>query len=138
MGIETIDFDELINAQQDNPQQLDAEEKKSIYDNLEKLTDEVPIEENKEKVSLYPLGTVVMLKGGKKRLMIIGFNPLNEERTNKAYDYIGCLFPEGLLVSDRLAMFNHSQIEKVYQEGLSDEEEKEFKEKLEEIFDGLE
>lgn len=137
MNIETLDFDELINTQQDNPQQIEVKENELIYDNLEKLTDEVPEKKPQEKITLYPLGTVIMLKGGKKRLMIVGFNPLNEEKTDKAYDYIGCLFPEGLLVSDRLAMFNHNQIEKVYQEGLSDEEEKEFKERLEEVFNGL-
>jgi len=97
--------------------------------------EEEVVEEEKEES--YPIGTVVMLRGGKKRLMIVGFDPLNEERTNKAYDYIGCLFPEGILATDKIAMFNHNQIEKVYHQGLLDEEEKEFKERLADFFDSL-
>ena len=145
MNIETLDFEDLMNEQQSNPQQVEMKEKELIQEQeeklkkYEKLSEELPeIEEKQEKkVPLLPLGTVVMLKGGKKRLMIIGFYPLNEEKTGKAYDYIGCLFPEGLLVADKLAMFNHNQIEKVHHEGLLDAEEEEFKEKLEDFFDSL-
>lgn len=133
MNIETLDFGDLIKEQKDNPQQTQYEENNLIETPTK---EEQPVlEEKKER--LYPLGTVVMLKGGKKRLMVVGFTPLNDERTNKAYDYIGCLFPEGLLATDKLAMFNHNQIEKVYQEGLCDEEEIEFKDRLEEFFDSL-
>lgn len=140
MNIETLDFQELLEEQKENPQQKKVDENELIQDILE--TKEEVVEEKKEEVkvekeSLYPLGTVVMLKGGKKRLMVVGFDPLNENRTDKAYDYIGCLFPEGLLATDKLAMFNHNQIEKVYHEGLNDEEEKEFKERLEDFFDSL-
>ena len=148
MSIETLDFDELLNTQQENPQQVEMKEKDLIQEaqpempKFEKLTDEVPEplkkeEDSEEKVELLPLGSIVLLKGGKKRLMIIGFYPLNEEKTGKACDYIGCLFPEGLLVSDRIALFNHNQIEKVCQEGLSDKEEKEYKAKLEDLFESL-
>ena len=149
MNIETLDFQELLTEQQNSPQQTSMEPEDLIKDvlnsNEEKVeiqeeTKEEPKEESQQKEerqTLYPLGTVVMLKGGKKRLMVVGFDPLNETRTNKAYDYIGCLFPEGILATDKLAMFNHDQIEKVYLEGLSDDEEKEFKEKLEDFFDTL-
>lgn len=77
-----------------------------------------------------PIGTVVLLKGGKKRLMIIGFCSYDAEKKDKAYDYTGCLYPEGIISSKQMALFNHSQIDKIYHLGYSDEEEKTFKKKL--------
>lgn len=77
-----------------------------------------------------PIGTVVLLKGGKKRLMITGFCSYDEAVKNKAYDYTGCLYPEGIISSKQMALFDHSQIEKIYYLGLRDEEEKEFKRNL--------
>ena len=137
MNIETLDFGELLNKQQPNPQQATMNENELIQDMTEEPQQTSVEEVVEEKEESYPIGTVVMLRGGKKRLMIIGFDPLNEERTNKAYDYIGCLFPEGILATDKIAMFNHDQIEKVYHQGLLDEEEKEFKERLADFFDSL-
>ena len=43
---------------------------------------------------LLPIGSVVTLKEGTKRLMIIGRLQQNV-RTKKVYDYAGCLWPEG-------------------------------------------
>lgn len=77
-----------------------------------------------------PIGTVVLLKGGKKRLMITGFCSFDEEKKDKAYDYTGCLYPEGIISSKQMALFNHNQIEKVFYLGLRDEEEQKFKQKL--------
>lgn len=77
-----------------------------------------------------PIGTVVLLKGGKKRLMITGFCSFDEAKKDKAYDYTGCLYPEGIISSKQMALFNHSQIEKIFYLGLRDEEEKQFKQKL--------
>ena len=77
-----------------------------------------------------PIGTVVLLKGGKKRLMITGFCSFDESKKDRAYDYTGCLYPEGIISSKQMALFDHSQIDKIYHLGLSDQEEKEFKAKL--------
>lgn len=77
-----------------------------------------------------PIGTVVLLKGGKKRLMITGFCSFDEAKKDKAYDYTGCLYPEGIISSKQMALFDHSQIEKVYYLGLRDEEEQKFKRNL--------
>lgn len=76
-----------------------------------------------------PIGSVVLLKNAKKRLMITGFCVIPNDGEEE-YDYSGCLYPEGIISSDEVAVFNHNQIEKVYSAGFSDEEEKEFKEKL--------
>lgn len=77
-----------------------------------------------------PVGTVVMLKGGSKRVMIAGFCAMSEEAGEKVYDYSGCLYPEGFISSNQTCLFDHEQIEKVYFKGLIDEEEVEFKKKL--------
>lgn len=81
-----------------------------------------------------PLGTVVMLKGASKRLMITGFCTMAAEDANSVmYDYVGCIYPEGMISSDQNALFNHDQIEKIYYIGLVDQEEKEFKIKLNQL-----
>lgn len=77
-----------------------------------------------------PVGTVVLLKGGKKRVMIIGFCAMAKEKEGKIFDYSGCIYPEGLMASNQTCMFDHSQIEKIFFKGLVDEEETEFKAKL--------
>ena len=80
-----------------------------------------------------PIGTVVMLKGGKKRLMITGFCSMAKDNPSVMYDYSGCLYPEGVLSSDQTALFNHDQIAQVYYLGFVDDEEKKFKENLKNI-----
>ena len=77
-----------------------------------------------------PVGTVVMLKGGKKRAMITGFCSVADEDKSKVYDYTGCLYPEGVISSNQTLLFNHEQIDKIYHLGLADEEEKQFKQRL--------
>lgn len=87
-----------------------------------------------EKIKKYlPIGTVVLLKNGKKRIMITGFCVIPEENKNKMFDYTGVLFPEGSIDSKQGLMFDHDQIDKVYHLGLSDDEEKQFKEKLDAV-----
>lgn len=78
-----------------------------------------------------PIGTVVMLKGGSKRTMIVGFCPIAEDE--KRYDYIGCLYPEGVVSANESLLFNHDQVEKIYAKGYTDEEHEEFMTKLKEI-----
>lgn len=80
-----------------------------------------------------PLGTVVMLKGGSKRVMVTGFCAVEENDNRKMWDYSGCMYPEGFLSSDQICLFDHSQIEQVYHLGLVDEEEEAFKKTLKEI-----
>ena len=79
-----------------------------------------------------PIGTVVMLQGGSKRVMITGFCSIEAEQ-EKMWDYSGCMYPEGFLSSTQTCLFDHEQIEKVYYLGFVDEEEKEFKQKLDEL-----
>ena len=78
-----------------------------------------------------PIGSVVLLKDGTKKVMIIGFCPQSKDDP-KVYDYLGCVYPEGVLTSNISLVFNHDQIVEVVFKGLENEEEKHFKEKLDE------
>ena len=86
-------------------------------------------------VKYLPIGTVVMLRNGKKRVMITGFCCSDKSKPDTTYDYSGCLYPEGIITSDQNLVFNHDQIEKIYALGFADEEEKEFKERLIEVLE---
>ena len=77
-----------------------------------------------------PIGSIVLLKGASKRLMITGFCVVPDEDKNKIFDYSGCLYPEGIISNEQTALFNHDQIDKVFSIGYSDEEEIRFKAKL--------
>ena len=85
----------------------------------------------KEKYGKFlPIGTVVLLKEGKKRIMITGFCAASSEN-NKQYDYCGVLYPEGVISLKQTLLFNHEQISKIYHMGLyNDQEERQFKTKL--------
>lgn len=84
-----------------------------------------------------PIGSVILLKDGMKRVMITGFCSVTQEDSNKIYDYSGCVYPEGFLKSDQVCLFNHDQIEKICFIGFEDEEEKVFKDKLLSIVESL-
>lgn len=79
-----------------------------------------------------PIGTVVLLKGGKKRVVIVGFLVISKE-DKKMYDYGGVLYPEGFVSSSKTILFNHNQIDKVYYVGLEDEENNNFMNLLKKI-----
>lgn len=80
-----------------------------------------------------PIGTVVMLTGGTKRVMITGFGAVEETGEEKIWDYSGCMYPEGFLSSEQTLLFDHEQIAKVYHLGLIEEEQEEFQIKLKDI-----
>lgn len=84
-----------------------------------------------------PIGSVVLLKGGKKRAMITGFCSVAQENQDKIYDYSGCVYPEGYLSSNQVCLFDHDQIEKIFFIGFEDDEEFRFKEKLNNIVSSL-
>lgn len=86
---------------------------------------------NREKY--LPLGSLVLLKGAKKKVMVIGFMASSNETEDKVFDYMGCMYPEGVLSSDQTLVFNHEQIDQIYYMGYSDEEEKNFKNKIKEL-----
>ncbi len=83
----------------------------------------------------YPIGTVVRLHGGTKRVMINGFATIDQGEPGRLYDYSGVMYPEGSLSSDQTLLFDHKQIEEVFFTGYTDPEQESFMEKLEEILE---
>lgn len=82
---------------------------------------------------LLPIGSVVLLKEGQKRLMIYGIN----QKTDKGdiYDYLGCLYPEGNISPEYTYLFNKDAIEGVFFLGFVDPEFSACRNKLQEILD---
>lgn len=67
-----------------------------------------------------PVGTVVKLKNSSKRMMVIGYDMKNDE--SKSYNYAGCLYPQGVSESSRIALFNNDDIESIVFFGFIDAE----------------
>ncbi len=76
-----------------------------------------------------PIGSVVLLKESRKRVMIVGVKQKQAD-TDKVWDYSACLFPEGIIDPNRLFLFDSKQIERLYFVGLQDGESLEFLNKL--------
>ena len=82
---------------------------------------------------LLPVGSVVLLQNGQKKLMIIGIKPV-DTTNNAMYDYLAVPYPEGF-VKDNLTFFvNHDKIDKVIARGYEDEEREDFINRLEEYY----
>ncbi len=71
---------------------------------------------------LLPLGTIVTLKKGDKRLMIVG-RIQNQVNSDIIYDYASVLWPEGLIDSSHFYLFNHEDVDILYHIGLQDVQE---------------
>lgn len=69
-----------------------------------------------------PLGSVVLLKGALKKVMITGYACVSSETGDKVYDYSGCMYPEGFLNYNEVCVFDHDKIEKVFYKGYHDED----------------
>ena len=83
---------------------------------------------------LLPIGSIVLLKNGEKKLIIIGIKPVDKTNNNAMYDYLAVPYPEGY-IKDTLTFFvNHDKIEQVIARGYEDEERTEFIEKLDEYY----
>ena len=91
--------------------------------------------ENESKEKFLPIGSVVMLKGGTKPVMITSFcifpigkvyDKFGEVNTSgiHSYDYGAVFYPEGYVRTDRTFAFNHEQIDKVLFMGLETEKHK--------------
>ena len=83
---------------------------------------------------LLPIGSVVLLKEGTKKLMITGIKPVSEDNPNKIFDYIGVVYPEGYLSNEYNFLFNHKDINDVVFIGYSNPEREDFIELMEAEF----
>lgn len=78
------------------------------------------------KMQLLPIGSVVTLKEGKKKLMIIGVYT-NEVSTGRVHDYLGIPYPEGFLNAETMFLFMHEDIETIHFLGYIDSEHQAFR-----------
>lgn len=60
-----------------------------------------------------PIGTVVKLNDADSELMIVGMAAYDEDNLNEVYDYMGCVYPEGVTEVGEVELFNHDQIDKI-------------------------
>ena len=83
---------------------------------------------------LLPIGTVVLLKNGEKRLMIAGIKQMDTEDDTKEYDYYGVMYPEGHVGENFQYLFNHEDIAEIYFRGFEDEERTKFLDQLGKLY----
>lgn len=85
--------------------------------------------------NLLPIGSVVFLKNGFKKVMVVGIKPINSEKPEEAYDYIGVLYPEGYISNNINFLFNNDDINDIVFRGYENRERKEFIDMLEEAYE---
>lgn len=89
---------------------------------------------------LLPVGSVVILEGGTKKVMIVGIlQAKNQEDGNaKIYDYLGVPYPEGYLGEESAFLFQHESIREVNFRGYDEEERAAFLNLLEKVVESAE
>ena len=76
-----------------------------------------------EKINFLPLGSVVYLKEGTKKVLIIARGLIAKNGDGVVFfDYGGVPYPEGLQ-DDKMAYFQHDSINKVVFEGFKDSDD---------------
>ena len=76
--------------------------------------------------NILPIGSVVRLKQGTQKVMIINRGALfNHEGTVGYFDYSACIYPFGQ-TEQTVHFFNEEDIDEIYFEGYRDESEKKF------------
>jgi len=74
------------------------------------------------------IGSIVYLKGGGKKLMVLNRGSLMEnENVQLMYDYSACIYPLGL-VPEKTFYFNEENIDRIIFRGFHDGEEDRFRE----------
>ena len=75
------------------------------------------------KMKYLPLGSIVLLKGGVQKMIIIS-RAINVRNNGKTFffDYGAVPYPEGL-ISDKMAYLNHDSISKIVFEGFHDDDD---------------
>lgn len=76
-----------------------------------------------------PIGSVVSLKGFERRVMVAGVRQVEPE-TEKTWDYSGCFYPQGIVNSHELVLFDQNHVDSLYFLGFRDGEGLVFTRKL--------
>lgn len=84
---------------------------------------------------LLPIGSVVLLKEGTKKVMIFGIRQTDAD-SGQEYDYAGVLYPEGNLGNETWFLFDDENIAEVAFRGYEDDERTEFLERLADFYAG--
>lgn len=84
---------------------------------------------------LLPIGTIVLLENGEKKLMVIGIKQTEASGDGKEYDYLGILYPEGHIGEQFQYLFNHKDIKEIFFRGYEDEEREDFIRKLSALYE---
>ena len=82
------------------------------------------------KDTFLPIGSIVLLTNTLKKVMIIGYLVVSNNNSKIIYDYAGCMYPEGVISSEQVIVFNRNQIKEVIHTGLESLEEKNLVDKL--------
>ena len=83
-----------------------------------------------------PVGSVVMLKGATRGIVVIGYSVV-EEGKKEIWDYLGCAYPIGVINAENNLLFNKDKIEKVLFKGYTDEEGTKFLQTLKETMNKI-
>ena len=75
---------------------------------------------------LLPIGSIVLLKGGIRKLMITGIKTVVKEEPDTIYDYIGVLYPEGFIGDEGNFLFNNEDINDVIFKGYTNPEREDY------------
>ena len=81
---------------------------------------------------LLPIGSVVLLEGADKPLMVCGV--LQQSTETESYDFIGIIWPEGYIGADSQFFFQHEQIAKTLHTGLDNSHWQDFLGKLQNFY----
>lgn len=87
--------------------------------------------------NLLPLGSIVLLQGAERKLLIIG-RIVSDEKMENIYDYVGVIYPEGLSGDGQQYFFNRDAIELVLFIGFQDDEELSLRSEIFSTLDELE
>ncbi|UEX90905.1 DUF4176 domain-containing protein [Staphylococcus ratti] len=83
------------------------------------------------------IGSIIYLKGGSQKMMILNRGPILEQENKKVmFDYAACKYPLGL-VGEEIFYFNTENIARVVFEGYSDEDEIRFQELYQDMLKNL-
>lgn len=91
---------------------------------------DISVEYNEDE--FLPIGSVVLLKGGNKRIMICG-RIQAQAGSDIIYDYSACYYPEGIVDPQSMFFFNRDAIETVYFRGYEDQDELDYRHELEQL-----
>ena len=68
-----------------------------------------------------PIGSIVILRGGAKKLMVVGYYGVNPN--GEQVDYMGVTYPEGYLDYREIVGFNQVEVQEILFEGYKDMEQ---------------